>query len=70
MKVMIRRFKKMYSDKFTFDIERQFYCMRREPKYSDYPNCLMVLNCLLVYGTDFWPTRTILAEANQSNICV
>lgn len=56
--ILAQRIKKMFIDKYQFDIDKDYYCVRREPKYNA-EGCALVLTELIVYGTDLWPVRMI-----------
>lgn len=53
----------MFIDKANFDISKEHFCLKREPNYN-HENCQLELNSLLVFGTDFWPTRQIKNDSS------
>jgi hypothetical protein len=62
--VLVDRIKKMYIDKLGFDASKDFACLKREPNYNE-ANSELVLNQVMVYGTEFWPTRQIARDAGK-----
>lgn len=66
-KVIVDRIKKMFIDTCQFNLATDHFCMKREPNYNR-QNSQIIHNQLIVFGTDFWPTRKIKSDAMAFNI--
>lgn len=54
----------MFLDKSKFDISKDHFCLKREPNYNRM-DCQLITTELLVFGTDFWPTKLIKSDARE-----